>query len=190
MDSSKKQGQTLEAQEKETFSGEAWKKHLGEMRFHGVPGRGGTLISGRLLAGADMVGGILEMARSHDIKAGIVATAFGSLAKARLSLGGRHAAQPGRMERIPPMEIEGPVEFLCGQGKFGFPREGDPVVHFHGVLVTSDGQVMGGHFFPGGNPVLITFEVAIQEILDLEHLWHWEEESGIFLVHPEKGNVP
>lgn len=178
------------SQREETYSAEAWKKHLGEMRFHGVPGRGGALISGRLLPGTDMIGGILEMSRRHGIKAGLVVTAFGSLAKARFSLGARVAAAPGKLERIPPMDMEGPVEVLCGHGKFGFPDEGQPVVHFHGVLVTPEGEVKGGHFTPGGNPVLITFEVGIQEILGLEHVWRWDEESGNLLLHSEKGVTP
>jgi predicted DNA-binding protein with PD1-like motif len=172
----------LAKQEQETFPGDFWQRHLGSNRFRAVCGRSGRLLSGRLLPGADLVEGILEMAQSERIEVGFV-QAFGSLARARFSAGVRpSAAHLGRMERIPPESVEGPLEFLSGLGKFGFPPQGDPVIHFHGLFVTPEGRVRGGHFFRGGNPVFATFEVFIQEILDVRHVWEKDPEAGVFLI--------
>ena len=89
---------------------------------------------------------------------------------------------PTRAERIPPRTVDGPLEFICGQGKIGFPEGKDPVVHFHGLFVTSEGKLMGGHFFPGDNPVWATFEVIIQEILDMDFDWELDPEPGINIM--------
>lgn len=178
----KKEGPGRRVQEEETFAGGFWKTHVGELRFRGALGRPGRLLSGRLLPGTDLVEGILEMARSFGIREGIV-FCFGSLARARFSTGVRPVAtSPEMMERIPSKTLEGPVEFLCGQGKLGLPLEGAPVFHLHGVVVTPEGLVTGGHFFAGENPVFATLEVVIQEILGIQHQWKDDDETGVTLI--------
>lgn len=182
MEDPKKEVLGRTAREDETFQGDFWKVHVGELRFRGALGRPGRLLSGRLLPGTDLVEGILEMARSFGIGDAVV-SCFGSLAQARFSTGVRPVvSSPGIMERIPPKTLEGPVEFLCGQGKLGLPPGGEPVVHLHGVVVTPEGVVMGGHFFAGGNPVFATMEVIIQEILGVQHRWEEDRETGMPLI--------
>lgn len=169
-------------QEKETLPLDFWQAHQDQIRLRAVAGRAGRIIAGRIRPGTDLVTGILAMAQEHGVKTALV-NAFGSLAQARFSEGVQPVADnPSRAERIPPRTVDGPLEFICGQGKIGFPEGKEPVVHFHGLFVTPDGQLMGGHFFPGDNPVWATFEVMIQEILDLDFDWQLDDEAEINIL--------
>jgi predicted DNA-binding protein with PD1-like motif len=169
-------------QEKESFPVGFWKEHQGEIRTRAVAGKAGRIVAGRLRPGTDLIPGILELAQEHGVKTGLV-TAFGSLAQARFSEGVQPSAgDPERVERIPPRTVPGPLEFICGQGKIGFPEDKEPVVHFHGLFVTPEGRLMGGHFFPGDNPVWATFEVIIQEILGVAFDWQRDPEPEIQIM--------
>lgn len=169
-------------QEKETMPLDFWKAFQDQVRVRAVAGRTGRMVTGRIRPGTDLVAGITELAREHGVTTGLI-TAFGSLARARFSEGVQTcAASPDRAERIPPRTVEGPLEFICGQGKIGLPKEGDAVIHLHGLFVTPEGRIMGGHFFPGGNPVWATFEIIIQEILDVEFVWEKDSEPEINIM--------
>ena len=166
-------------QERETFPLDFWKEHQEAIRIRTVAGGAGRIVAGRLRPGTDLIPGILEVARIHGVETGLV-NAFGSLAQARFSEGVQPCADnPERAERIPARTVTGPLEFICGQGKIGLPKDKEPVVHFHGLFVTPEGRLMGGHFFPGDNPVWATFEVIIQEILGVEFDWRTDPEPGI-----------
>ena len=169
-------------QEKETFPLDFWQEHQDQVRTRAVAGQAGRIIAGRIRPGTDLVTGILDLAKEHGVKTALV-NAFGSLAKARFSEGVQTCSDDStRAERIPPRTVDGPLEFICGQGKIGFPEGKDPVVHFHGLFVTSEGRLMGGHFFQGDNPVWATFEVVIQEILGMDFDWQLDPEPQINIM--------
>ena len=71
-------------------------------------------------------------------------------------------------------------------GRLGIPEKGEPVIHFHGLLVTPEGQLYGGHFFRGGNPVYATLEVHIQELLDVEFKLKMDRAVEIPLIVPNQ----
>ncbi len=132
--------------------------------MNSAQGRPGRIISARLLPGCDFMQGILDLAKEHKVKAAWI-NAFGSLAKAAFSpLVRMSSSMPGRVERQPQVELDGPLEVWSGMGRLGMPDDAEPFLHFHGMISTQDGEVMGGHFFPGGNTVYATFEVHMQEI--------------------------
>ena len=132
-----------------------------------------------------MLGGIIEMARSHGIESAWV-NGFGSLAKANFSPGIRFsAAAADTVERLPNAQLEGPIEIWAGMGRLGLPADGEPVIHFHGLLVDGDGRLCGGHFFPGGNIVYATFEVHLQEVLDVAFQLEMDAEVQLPLVEPK-----
>jgi hypothetical protein len=165
-----------------SFPWHIWDRHEGTQRYHSAAGRVGRIISGRLLPGCDMLNGIIEMARSHRVASAWV-NGFGSLAKANFSPGVRFsAADAERVERIANVRLEGPIEIWSGMGRLGLPTDGEPIIHFHGLLVDEQGRLYGGHFFPEGNIVYATFEVHIQELLDVEFQLEQDEEVEIPLV--------
>jgi predicted DNA-binding protein with PD1-like motif len=170
----------------ETFPWHVWQAHENELRFHSAAGRPGRVVSGRLLPGCDLLSGILEMARAHEIRSAWV-SGFGSLARAFFSPGVRRSpSAAGRVERIASLELPGPIEMWSGMGRLGVPEEGEPFIHFHGMLVTPEGQLHGGHFFQGGNNVYITFEVHLQEILDVAFRLERDDEAEMPLIEPKQ----
>lgn len=170
----------------ESFPWSIWAPHEGRLRFHSAAGRPGRLISGRLLPGCDLLRGILDMARSHEVRAAWV-NAFGSLARAAFSPGLRLSAEnPDRVERRPSVNLEGPIEMWSGTGRLGIPDNGEPFIHFHGLVVSPEGQLYGGHFFPGDNTVYATFEVHIQEILGVAFRLEHDETVELPLIEPRE----
>lgn len=175
-------------QQVESLPWHIWEQHEGNTRFRSVAGQAGRIISGRLLPGCDILLGIIEMAKSHKVNSGWV-NGFGSLAKAVFSPALRFAeADSGRVERWPNVNLAGPIEMWSGMGRLGIPDNGEPFVHFHGLVVTPEGQLHGGHFFPGGNPVYATFEVHIQELLDVEFKLEMDEAVELPLIETKKRN--
>ena len=172
--------------ELESFPWHIWEQHEGSQRFRSAAGRPGRIISGRLLPGCDLLLGIIEMARSHRVMSAWI-NAFGSLAKASFSPGIRlSASNSDRVERRPSVNLPGPLEMWSGTGRLGIPAKGEPFVHFHGLVVTPEGQLFGGHFFPGGNIVYATFEVHIQEVLDVAFKLEMDAAVELPLIEPKK----
>jgi len=173
-------------QQLESFPWHIWEEHQGNHRFHSAVGRPGRVISGRLLPGCDILQGILEMAGSQGVKSAWV-NAFGSLARAGFSPGIRLSeTDPDRVERRPNVNLPGPIEMWSGTGRLGVPDDGEPFIHFHGLVATPDGILYGGHFFPGENPVYATFEVHIQEILGVEFTYEMDDVVELPLIEPKE----
>lgn len=111
-------------------------------------GRTGRLLYGRVRPNEDLVGAIEALCRDHGIAAALVRGSLGSLTEARLdTLGGRQVLVSGAA-----------VETLTLAGEV---RGGRAVLS--GTVSDAEGRVFGGRFVPGGNPVCVTFEVAIEE---------------------------
>ena len=144
-----------------------WKTHK-EIRFEEFAGKPGRIISGRLLAGSDLLNGIVELAKKYQVRAGAVSVCFGSLSKTEVRWGERDKSGARGSRRSAPKMLEGPISFLSAQGKVGIPRNGEPVIHMHGVLADTEGHVWGGHLYPGENPTYATMDVVIQEIEGIE----------------------
>ncbi|UCH22938.1 MAG: DNA-binding protein [Deltaproteobacteria bacterium] len=173
-------------QQVESFPWHIWEQHEGNQRFRSAAGRPGRIISGRLLPGCDILLGIIEMARSHEVRSAWV-NAFGSLARAAFSPGIQlSAAKPDRVERRPNVNLPGPIEMWSGMGRLSIPDKGEPFIHFHGLVVTPEGQLYGGHFFSGNNIVYATFEVHIQEILGVEFRLEKDETVELALIEPKE----
>jgi predicted DNA-binding protein with PD1-like motif len=151
-----------------------------EVRFESMEGRAGRIISARLLPGTDLVSGLEELARKHNILAGAVTVCFGSLSRAEVSW--TEGSKPDPKKKAERTHLDGPLSFLSSQGKIGISQEGEPEIHLHGILADLDGRLWGGHFYDGNNPVFSTFEVVIHEILDLRHTKIWVDESETKLL--------
>ncbi|MBF2036864.1 MAG: DNA-binding protein [Leptolyngbyaceae cyanobacterium T60_A2020_046] len=88
----------------------------------------------RLHPGEDLRAEIMAFAKYHQVQAGCVLTAVGSLQHATL----RYAAQPVADQ------IEGPLEIVALVGTFS-----EVGVHLHGAIADAAGQTYGGHIMPG-----------------------------------------
>jgi predicted DNA-binding protein with PD1-like motif len=169
--------------EQESFL-DYWKTHK-EIRFDAFEGKAERIVTARLLAGADLLNGIVEIARKFKIRAGIVNVAFGSLSRAVIRWEKRGPTKIGGV-RSEPHILEGPISVLSAQAKVGVPKEGEPVIHMHGVVVDANGKIWGGHLFPDENPTWTTMEVVIQEIPGLEFALAHDPELGAELLQARR----
>ncbi|HZY66982.1 MAG TPA: PPC domain-containing DNA-binding protein [Devosia sp.] len=119
-----------------------------------VTGKLSELIFLRLDKGQDLLQAIKDAAVEHDIKAGVVIDITGSLTKARVQkfMSNSHDASA----RIGVVELEGPLEASGhgiigtteGSGGIGEYKDGEPYVHIH-VTLTSSETTICGHLMPG-----------------------------------------
>ena len=151
-----------------------------EVRFESLEGRAGRVISARLRQGTDLISGLKEVVGEHHILAGAVTVCFGSLSRGEVTW--TEGSKPDPKKKTERLQLEGPLSFLSSQGKVGMSEEGEPLVHLHGVLTDLDGRLWGGHFHEGNNPVYSTFDVVIQEILNIRHAKIWDDESETKLL--------
>jgi len=84
-----------------------------------------------------------------------------------------------------PMDFDGPLEFLAGQGTIG-QEEGDLFIHMHGVLSDKDGNVHGGHLIKGKNPVLATCEIMISRVEDVRMIRTYDPGIEMKVLAPSE----
>ncbi len=155
-------------------------KEKTEPRFESLEGTPGRIISARLRPGTDLITGIKENKKKHNILAGALVVSFGSLSRAEVTW--KEGSKPDPAKKSARIKVDGPTSFLSSQGKVGITEEGETIVHLHGILVDWDGNMWGGHFHDGNNPVFSTFEIVIQEIAGIRHTKIWDDESGTKLL--------
>ncbi|MEA5017569.1 MAG: PPC domain-containing DNA-binding protein [Erysipelotrichaceae bacterium] len=154
------------------------------IRFTDACGRSGKTIAARLLPGTDLIEGIEAVCAKNEVKHAYV-SCFGSFAKA------------GYMYLVPKAEAkigagygavmvcDGPVEFLNGTGVV-CQNNGKYDVHFHATMCDKTGTVFGGHIVKESTPTLTTVDLVIVEIVDIEMLRSFDEETALTQFVPKK----
>jgi len=143
-------------------------------------------ILARILRDTNLVTGIIEICRESKIITGSVEIAIGSLRYAEISWAVPSNKTKRGSERTKPMRIEGPLEFVAGQGLVCLADQAKPVIHFHGVVCDPKGRAWGGHFLlEGDNPVHSTMDIVINEIDGGYMAWEYDEEIDLELPVPK-----
>ena len=123
-----------------------------------VSGKFSEIIWVQLDGGQDLLQGIKDTCREHNIKTGVVIDITGGLTKARLQKF-KKAGDHSESLRIGVVDIEGPLE-ATGHGIIGMTRgtggiggyvDGDVYVHVHMVVTTGgdNAETLVGHLMPG-----------------------------------------
>ena len=122
--------------------------------MHSVAGKITEVIYVRLDKDQDLLAAIMQAAKEHNIKTGMVMDITGSLTRARV----QRFPPGGQSEkvRIEVIEVEGPIEatghgiigMTQGSGGIGEYKDGEPYVHVHMVITALDGTICG-HLMPG-----------------------------------------
>lgn len=133
------------------------------VRFDSFPASMDQVIVARLKRDTDLVTGLIEVCRHHNIQTGLVVMAIGSLRSATISWCVPDKSTLRGASRSTPVTIDGPLEFISGQGIICTEGE-NPAVHFHGTLTDQYGRTWSGHLFPGGNPIHVTMDIVIREL--------------------------
>lgn len=127
----------------------------------------------RLKPGQDLKAEILGLAKRNDLRASVVLSGVGSLAKARLRYAG---AKEG-------VSLDGPFEIVSITGTLAHES-----LHIHLSLADSQGRVVGGHLLEGC-VIHTTCELSVLENKDLEFSREEDPETGYqeLKVWPLKG---
>ncbi|WP_053074006.1 PPC domain-containing DNA-binding protein [Bacillus sp. LL01] len=116
------------------------------------------MIFGSLTAGTDLIEGILEECRKHNVSSGMV-TCIGSLKKVGYVLFQTKDGVPSGYGK--DIHISQPVELIQCTGFICVDDQQKLDLHLHGLVVEENGKISGGHFLRGKNPTLITVEFSI-----------------------------
>ncbi|HKC18642.1 MAG TPA: PPC domain-containing DNA-binding protein [Candidatus Dormibacteraeota bacterium] len=146
-----------------------------EARFATVEARSGRVIVGRLLPGADLIGGIEEICDHHNVRFAAVNFAYGSLAEAGFKF--LQIPSPGERAVLTPHSLRKRVEFLAGQGLVCEDPDGRRATHLHGAVSDETGSVTGGHFEKGQNPIYNNLDVTLIELLGVRLVRRFEPET-------------
>ena len=155
-----------------------------QVRYKCGVGRTGRMLIARLLPGTDLVGGITKLCAAHDIEAGVVTSVMGTLREATIYTAGPRPDLRAGIGYSEPILVVGPIEFITGQGLLSMEDNGKLFVHLHGLISDLQMKVYGGHFFPGGNPVLSTIDVAVTETLGVKVPRVFDPETELALNAP------
>lgn len=108
----------------------------------------------RLRPNQDLVEGVEAACREHGLGNAVVRSAVGSLVDAALGFGA------GAQRR----DVPGPgIEILTLAGEVRPHPAGTPRAELCGTVSDPAGQVHGGIFLRGQNPICITLELVLQE---------------------------
>ena len=114
----------------------------------------------RLPPGKDLIEGLAEACQAHGLKSGFISSCIGSLRKASFFTVVPLANKTGG-GYSDPIAKEGPLELVAAQGTIGIDVEGNLLIHLHGALADSQGNLHGGHLIKGKCPILVTGEAMI-----------------------------
>lgn len=118
-------------------------------------GRMGRVAYARIAPNEDLVLGVEKLCLAEGFRNAFVRGALGSLVDACLG------TQDGGSR-----QIRGPaVEIVSLAGEVRAQADGSLCAALSGVVADPQGQVYGGPFVPGANPICMTFEVTLEEWL-------------------------
>jgi len=127
-----------------------------KLEYVSAAGKGGKLVFARLARGCDLIEGLEEISRRHEIKGGCIISCIGALEEAVL-----HIPSPDG-GFAPPVRLSGSIQVLSCQGIIGTSKDSGVHVHLHCTLFRNDEKrIYGGHLLKGENRVSVTMEVVI-----------------------------
>lgn len=117
------------------------------------------IVFGSLSKGTDLIEGIIEQCKKHQIDTGMVSF-IGSVERAGYVYPARDADGNPRYSEL--VKVDGPLEVLNGTGFICDNKmDGDLDIHLHALFIGEQGTVLGGHMIRGENPTYITIEFSI-----------------------------
>jgi predicted DNA-binding protein with PD1-like motif len=157
-----------------------------EANSYSAIGTFGKVVAYRLLPGTDFLTGIRKLCDERGIRHGALLSATGSLQKATFMV-----AAPSEKAKLgaaysEPCVKAGPIEVLSVQGMI-LDDDGKVDFHFHGSFTDKDLNVFGGHIVEGGNPVLVTLEGVVAELVGPKLGRRYDEQVGGRILHPVQG---
>ncbi|MBT7890805.1 MAG: DUF296 domain-containing protein [Deltaproteobacteria bacterium] len=139
---------------------------MSDKKWNAAIGNPGRVVAARLERGQDTINTIIELIKEYNFKSGTV-MGIGSLNAATVIWGKTTDLTVPLEDIIVTCSMEGPVDLGYGWGMFGTEADGNVFLHFHAMIMDKEGNMRCGDLQPGSAPVMITLDVTIQEIVDL-----------------------
>lgn len=149
-------------------------------------GQTGRVIVARLLPGTDLVATMRALCTEHNIRAGVVLGSLGTLRRARLLTVARVPTHKSGVGYSDPILLDGPIEFINGQGIISELEDGTIFVHFHGTITDTDMNMYAGHFDPVGNPIMSTMDITIIETVGVHVQREHDPQTDLTLNYPRQ----
>ncbi|ERL53318.1 PCC domain-containing protein [Halomonas huangheensis] len=118
-------------------------------------GRMGRVAYARIAPNEDLVQGVEKMCLAEGFRHAFVRGGLGSLIDARVG------TLDGGFQQISGPAVE--IVSIAGEVRSG--DDGVPMASLAGIVADPDGNVYGGPFLAGWNPICMTFEVTLEEWL-------------------------
>src|SRR5699024_10252383 len=131
--------------------------------FESVEDEATKRIIGKLKKGTDLLEGMIQVCEAHKVTAASF-QCIGSLAGVGFMQFEQKA--DGTLLYAEPTILHEPAELLAGTGFVGFDESNELEVHYHGMFLDQHGNISGGHFLPGKNPIAITMEFMLYPASD------------------------
>jgi len=152
-----------------------------EIRMQTVAGSIGRTVVARLLPGTDVLEGIEEACRKYEINNAVIACSIGCLKKGTFIYAIPREGTTVGIAFNDPTVVDGPIEFLGGQGIVYKDDEGKYVIHLHASMSDRYQKVHGAHLV-AGNIVLTTLDLVINELSGVTMKRKFDEEIGFYQV--------
>ncbi|MCK1999256.1 DNA-binding protein [Psychrobacillus psychrodurans] len=156
------------------------------IRANYAVGQLGKIVSARLVYGTDLLEGIEELCKVNGIQSATILSCFGSFQRCGFVYLVPNEDSPIGVGYNNLVVKEGPIEFLQGTGVV-CQRDDQFETHFHGTICDQNGNIFGGHFIKGENPV-ITVDLVLAETVDMEFKRQFDEETGANQFYPVETN--
>ena len=118
----------------------------------------------RIKPGQELLGGIADYCREHNITSAVIIGIIGSVTRARLNF---IMSLPGNFESV---DYTGPLEIVAAQGSVA-SKAGSPIIHIH-VQLSGKDICRGGHLAEA-----IIFSTAEVVIAELDYQLHRQSDS-------------
>ena len=159
---------------------------MSKIRANYAVGQMGKVVAARLVYGTDLLEGIEELCKVNEIQSATILSCFGSFQRSGFVYLIPNEDSPIGVGYNNLVVKEGPIEFLQGTGVV-CQKEGQFETHLHGTICDQNGNVFGGHFIKGENPV-ITVDLVLAETIDMEFRRQFDEETGGNQFYPVETN--
>ena len=142
----------------------------------------------RLGANSDLKLGIEAFCNENQITSGVILFAFGSIKDVRYCNAMRAPeVKAGYAYSDPPLIINGGMELIGLNGTISKNKEGIIETHIHFSMSDQYGNGHGGHLVEG-TKVLITAEILIAELEDIEMTKKYHSDFDLYLSTPVQVN--
>ena len=154
-------------------------------QFTSAEGRMGRVVVLRMKPGTDLLDGMLAACEKHGIHNGVIISAIGSLngvyyCDVEAVSDKKCGYGYGRT-----LYLDGPIELTGASGVICSDADGRINMHVHINMSDKYGNAYGGHLVQG-TKVLLTADIVLGEIEDVQMLRELDPDLEVYLLNPRQ----